>query len=120
MTYFTYRAGRLAVVPTDAARRIRIARAWAGLSRDELAARLGVSSATVERMETGQRPVTVDELVAVGAICKVPEAFMLEGWAALEREANSRAREAKFERALGALADEIRALARDREHADNR
>lgn len=64
------------------ARRIRAARVWAGLSRDELAERLGVSFQTIERSETGRRNVDLDELERVGEACGVPEAFMRYGWAA--------------------------------------
>jgi transcriptional regulator with XRE-family HTH domain len=101
----------------DAGRRVRIARISAGLSRGELAARLDVSFNTLERIESGRRPVTVDELAAIGKACQVPEAYMLEGWAAVERanriverNADAHAREARFTRALGELTDEIRQL----------
>lgn len=63
-------------------RRVRVARVWAGLTRDELAARLGVSFHTVERSETGRRRVALDELVRIGELCGVPETFMRHGWAA--------------------------------------
>jgi transcriptional regulator with XRE-family HTH domain len=64
------------------ARRMRVARIWSGLSRDELAERLGVSFHTVERSETGRRAVDLDELERIGEACGVPASFMRHGWAA--------------------------------------
>jgi transcriptional regulator with XRE-family HTH domain len=63
------------------ARRARVARCWAGFSRDELAHKMGVSFHTVERTETGRRAVTPDELARIGYLCGVPESFMRYGWA---------------------------------------
>jgi transcriptional regulator with XRE-family HTH domain len=63
------------------ARRARVARCWAGISRDELAQKMGVSFHTVERTETGRRAVTGDELALIGNLCGVPESFMRYGWA---------------------------------------
>lgn len=62
------------------ARRYRAARAFAGLSRGELAAALGVHSETVKRRELGQAAPGPGEPELVARICGVPEPFMLGGW----------------------------------------
>lgn len=66
----------------ELARRVRVARISAGLSRHELAAALGVSFNTIERSENGRRKISDDELARIGGICGVPETFMRHGWAA--------------------------------------
>lgn len=62
------------------ARRVRVARIWAGLSREELADALGVSFVTIERTESGRRHVEPDELERIGELCGVPDRFMRYGW----------------------------------------
>lgn len=63
------------------AARIRAARAYAGLSQQQLAKRLGVTVGTIERREGGKLPPKYGELVAIAAICEVPPAFMEHGFA---------------------------------------
>jgi transcriptional regulator with XRE-family HTH domain len=70
----------------DVGRRVRVARISAGLTRTELAKRLGVSFNTIERSETGRREISLDELVRIAEVCSVPEPFMRYGWAALSDE----------------------------------
>lgn len=63
------------------ARRYRAARAWANLDQDELAVELEVDRQTVIRRENGKQLPKTSELIAVGAICHVPQEFMLHGFA---------------------------------------
>lgn len=65
---------------TQYAARYRAARAFAGLSQDELADRLGVDAQTVKRREAGTKEPKKAELIAVAAICGVPLEFMESGW----------------------------------------
>lgn len=67
----------------EAAARIRAARNYAGITQQDLCERLAVSLATIKRMESGSRPISTDELMAVGEAVGVPAAFMLHGFAAL-------------------------------------
>lgn len=62
------------------ASRIREARNDAGLSRETVAYELGVSLATVVRMETGRgkRGVTVDRLSKIAALTGKPLAYFFE------------------------------------------
>lgn len=58
--------------------KIRQARVDAGLSREKLAAELGVSLATVVRLETGRTTrVSTDRLLAVAKATKQPLSFFL-------------------------------------------
>ena len=91
------------------ARRARVARVWAGFTRSELAAALGVSFQTVERSETCRRRLEVDELVLIGDVCRVPEPFMRYGWPACC--ADSEYLEELFER-LDELGREVQRLGR--------
>lgn len=63
--------------------RIRAARGYANLSQPGLAEALGLSTQTVKRMESGERPVRLMELRQIGEVCQVPREFMEGGWAAL-------------------------------------
>lgn len=63
--------------------RIREARKDAGLSREQLAAHLGVSLATVVRMETGRtQRISVESLLKIGEATGKPLAWFLNGAAA--------------------------------------
>jgi transcriptional regulator with XRE-family HTH domain len=60
---------------TELPRRVRAARAYAGLSVDELANRLGVGSKTIKRIEAGARLVRPYELWGIAEICGVSRDF---------------------------------------------
>jgi transcriptional regulator with XRE-family HTH domain len=59
----------------ETARRIRAARAYAGLSITELAERLGVGEQTVKRIEGGRRTVRRYELWGIADVCGLPRKF---------------------------------------------
>lgn len=52
----------------------------AGLSRKQLAERLGVSMETIRRRETGETPVTNEILSALSQATGTPFAFLVLGW----------------------------------------
>lgn len=91
----------------DVARRIRTARAYAGLSRIGLARHLEVSAETVKRMELEKlnRPIRQSELLLIAEVTKVPRWFMLRGWAgaALSRASPDEAFAAELERQAAPL-----------------
>lgn len=62
------------------AARLRAARAYADMSRADMAKALGLSETTVKRMEGGQRRLTSDDLETIARVCGVPLAFLLEGF----------------------------------------
>jgi transcriptional regulator with XRE-family HTH domain len=65
----------------DVAARIRAARAYADLTRRELAEQLGVSESTIQRREHGQQPdPRRQELMAIAQVCSVPLAFLEHGF----------------------------------------
>lgn len=65
------------------ATKIRSARKEADLSREMLAAELGVSLATVVRLETGRtKRVSTDRLLAVAKATRQPLSYFLGGEAA--------------------------------------
>lgn len=45
--------------------RLKALRKYRKYSRDELAARSGVSKATIERMENHKAPITIDNLISI-------------------------------------------------------
>ena len=59
----------------DLPARIRAARALAGLSRNQLAERLGVSSHTVAKWEAGIQYPNAERLEQIGVACGVPVEF---------------------------------------------
>jgi transcriptional regulator with XRE-family HTH domain len=71
-------------------RRLRAARAYAGLSRSEVGERLGISKDTIERIENGKRQFGEFELS--GLLTKfadatgLPAGFFTEDWQALEEQ----------------------------------
>jgi transcriptional regulator with XRE-family HTH domain len=65
---------------SEVAARIRAARAYAGLTQDELAARLGVVPQTIKRREAGTTAPRRGELLAIAAACQVPAAFLEHGF----------------------------------------
>lgn len=66
------------------AARYRAARAYAGLSQEELAEKLGVDAQTIKRRESGRQEPKTAERIAVATICKVPLEFMENGWGGLQ------------------------------------
>lgn len=71
------------------AARIRAARAFAGLDQQTLATHFGVSKVTIKRMERGERETSMDELAEIAALCRVPLAFMVNGFAEDDVQAES-------------------------------
>lgn len=69
----------------EGAARIRAVRSYKNLTQNELAERLGVSLATMKRIESGTRPISTDELLAVGEACNAPPDFMLHGYEAITK-----------------------------------
>jgi transcriptional regulator with XRE-family HTH domain len=67
----------------DAAARIRAVRNYIDITQHELADRIGVSLATMKRIESGARPISSDELLAIGEACHAPPDFMLHGYDAI-------------------------------------
>lgn len=62
------------------AARIRAARAFAGLSQDELAHELGVEVQTIKRRENGKADPKRQELLAIAAVTGVPIEFLDYGF----------------------------------------
>lgn len=67
----------------EAAARIRAVRNYADMTQQALADALGVSLATMKRIESGTRPISTDELLAIGEACNAPAPFMLNGYASI-------------------------------------
>lgn len=61
----------------EAAKRVRAARAYAGLTREQLAAQSPLTYKQIKLLESGSRTLTTrEELLAVGRACGVPDEFM--------------------------------------------
>jgi transcriptional regulator with XRE-family HTH domain len=59
----------------ETARRVRAARAYAGLSVNALANRIGLGLQTIKRIECGKRTARVFELWAIAEACELPREF---------------------------------------------
>jgi transcriptional regulator with XRE-family HTH domain len=90
------------------ARRVRAARAWAGMSQSDLATALGVALATVKRTEAAKRKVPADELIAIGEATKVPPWFILRGMEGQETDPETVVIERAAKRIAKATADHVR------------
>lgn len=60
--------------------RVRGARAIAGLSRADLAGRLGMSPNTLYKIETGLRQPHPGEVMLIAEVCGVPRWFLCKPW----------------------------------------
>jgi transcriptional regulator with XRE-family HTH domain len=69
------------------ARRVRAARAYAGLSVNALAERLGVGAQTIKRIEAGRRSARPYELWGISQICGLPREFFDGNFEAMSSEA---------------------------------
>lgn len=72
------------------AARIRAARAYAGLTQEQLAAELDVDTQTIKRREAGSHDPKRGERMAIAAICGVPPEFMEHGFGAERDEIAAR------------------------------
>lgn len=79
--------------PAETGARVRAARAYADLTRADLARASGLQPGVLKRMEAGARiGTTRDELHAVADACGVPRLFMVGGFGmAEELSADARA-----------------------------
>jgi transcriptional regulator with XRE-family HTH domain len=59
----------------ETARRVRAARAYAGMSVSELAERVGLGLQTIKRIESGKRNARPFEVWAIAEGCDLPRAF---------------------------------------------
>jgi transcriptional regulator with XRE-family HTH domain len=66
---------RSAATAGETARRVRAARAYAGLSVQHVATKIGVGAKTVKRIESGERLPRQYELWAIAETCGVPRDF---------------------------------------------
>lgn len=60
--------------------RLRAARAYAGFTQPDLAARLELGEVTYANSERGLRTVARRELLAIAEACDVPMWFLEDGW----------------------------------------
>lgn len=72
---------------TETQRRIRAARAYSGMTLNELADAVGMGRMTLYRMENGQRDVKRMELREIAEACDVPYEFFAADWATLGDDA---------------------------------
>lgn len=80
----------------EAAARVRAARAYRDIKQTELAKRLGISLATLRRIENGDRPMSIEDLGNVAKALDIPVAFMLRGMDAVSAEPDYEAIAAKL------------------------
>jgi transcriptional regulator with XRE-family HTH domain len=94
---------------TEVARRVRAARAYAGLTVVELADRLGMGVQTIKRIESGRRTARVFELAAIAEACELPrEFFELDFQEMWQQAAAQRELLARIDDRLGRLDQALR------------
>lgn len=72
----------------ETARRVRAARAYAGMSVNELANRIGLGLQTIKRIECGKRSARRFELWAIAEACGLPREFFEIDLELLNRQAS--------------------------------
>jgi transcriptional regulator with XRE-family HTH domain len=93
----------------EIARRVRAARAYSGLSVNDLADAVGLGVQTIKRIESGKRTARPFEIWAIAEACKLPREFFDLDFRELSLAASSQSemlaridcRLDKLERALG-------------------
>jgi transcriptional regulator with XRE-family HTH domain len=65
----------------DLTRRVRAARAYSGLSVQELATAIGVGAQTIKRIEAGRRTPRQMEVSAIADVCGLPHNWFSADWA---------------------------------------
>lgn len=73
----------------ELARRVRAARAYAGITQEDLSARLGVSVVTYKRIEAGRRDISLEEVRRVSEITEMPVAFFTDDISSLSGSGSS-------------------------------
>lgn len=81
--------------PAEIGRRIRTARAWAGISQDELGELLEVSEATIRRMEQGLKIPRSSDISYICQVCGVRRDFFTDDDPGLANLAEEAARAAE-------------------------
>src|SRR3954452_13743388 len=74
---------------TEIARRVRAARAYAGLSVNELANQIGLGLQTIKRIESGKRTARRFEIWAIAEACGLPRDFFEIDLELLNRRASA-------------------------------
>lgn len=65
---------------TECGKRVRAARAYAGLSQKELAQRIGMGRGTLWKIENGERLCRPGEMWEIARACRVPYDRLVEEW----------------------------------------
>jgi transcriptional regulator with XRE-family HTH domain len=85
-----YRVDNAPMSPSlETARRVRAARAYAGLSVTELANRIGLGLQTIKRIESGKRAARRFEVWAIAEACGLPREFFEADLDLLNRRATA-------------------------------
>lgn len=74
----------------ETARRIRAARSYAGLTQEDMAERLGISTVTYKRVEQAKRSVDIRELARISEITQMPASFFSLDLSAIDDGAKQR------------------------------
>jgi transcriptional regulator with XRE-family HTH domain len=83
-----YRADEVVTTSSgETARRVRAARAYAGLSVTDLANRIGLGLQTIKRIESGKRTARRFEIWAIAEACGLPREFFEMDLELLNRQA---------------------------------
>lgn len=76
-----------AAPPAEVARRVRAARAYAGLSVYDVANAIGLGAQTIKRIEAGRRTPRSFEIWAIADVCGLPREWFTADFDALCRQA---------------------------------
>lgn len=83
-----YRAEEVVTTSSgETSRRVRAARAYAGLSVNDLANRIGLGLQTIKRIESGKRTARRFEIWAIAEACGLPREFFEMDLELLNRQA---------------------------------
>jgi transcriptional regulator with XRE-family HTH domain len=75
----------------EVARRVRAARAYAGLSVSDVATAIGLGAQTIKRIEAGRRTPRSFEIWAIADVCGLPREWFMADFKALSHQAERQA-----------------------------
>lgn len=96
----------------DYAARVRAARGYAGLDREDIAKALNLSVRTYSRIESGERLAEPTERMTIAELCSVPPLFMEIGWDLAAPVGDETISDEEVTRAAALLAPQLLAAAR--------
>lgn len=107
ITTTTTRTRGNAAMNEELAKRVRAARAYAEITQEDMASRLGLSTVTYKRIEAAKRELTLDEVARISEITLMPLDFFTKDLQELGQTAEHQQQLESMREELKALVDRL-------------